>query len=219
MEFLNNKNEDNLKITAGKLVGGWSYIDMEVGEKKHHIEASYLGDSLATLVDRLYYLYPKPGHDAYDFENIEYGSCKGHLEYSDGKTETVLWDDVPKATSMQLDEEGYLWTLSVEREVTLDCDFDVRLTIKNTDGEAESFGMKYKDLCYAVAKCCTEVIKRYGLSGYVDSSLDRDINLRRLIFIKAVALGCTESIACNQETESDISRELALLMLDMLQSP
>ena len=47
---------------------------------------------------------------------------------------------------------------------------------------------KYRDLCYAVAKAMTHVMKDYGFYGYHYSTSDNGIEIHQLLFLKAVAL-------------------------------
>ena len=49
--------------------------------------------------------------------------------------------------------------------------------------------VKYKDLCYALAKGITEIFVRYGLIGYYESTWMEDINIRHFLHIKEIALG------------------------------
>jgi hypothetical protein len=86
-----------------------------------------------------------------------------------------------------------------------------------------------KDLCYAVAKACTEAIKKYGFFGYAHSS-DPDQNaaeqmdINWLLFIKAYALDALEIRIVRKVWEnpdhdyasaSSLERELELLLFDM----
>ncbi len=86
-----------------------------------------------------------------------------------------------------------------------------------------------RDLCYAVARGCTEALKRYGFLGYQKSTgnqhLGDSFSINMLIFIKAYPLDAMEArnttIAYSQpdgwmEAEkSCFENEIELLLFDM----
>jgi len=49
--------------------------------------------------------------------------------------------------------------------------------------------VKYKDFCYAVAKCYTDYLKENNIYKYQNDTWNDTINLRHLLIIKAFALG------------------------------
>ena len=86
-----------------------------------------------------------------------------------------------------------------------------------------------RDLCYAVARGCTEAIKKYGLRGYrqfTGGNYEGDsFDLDELLFVKAYALGCID-VRCTKELweipgswmraeHSAFEKELELLLFDM----
>ena len=87
-----------------------------------------------------------------------------------------------------------------------------------------------KDFCYAVAKACTEAIKKYGFMGYAHSSDPHQysaekMDINKLLFIKAYALDALEVRAvtklwedpnnCESASASSLEKELELLLFDM----
>jgi len=86
-----------------------------------------------------------------------------------------------------------------------------------------------RDLCYAIAKACTEAIKKYGLRGYrqiTGSNYTGDtFDLDELLFVKAYALGCIDVRYTKELWEipgrwiragcSAFEKELELLLFDM----
>ena len=87
-----------------------------------------------------------------------------------------------------------------------------------------------KDFCYAVAKACTEAIKKYGFMGYAHSSDPEQysaekMDINKLLFIKAYALDALEVRAvtklwedpnnCESASASSLEKELELLLFDM----
>ena len=82
------------------------------------------------------------------------------------------------------------------------------------------FRVKYRDFCYAVGKCFTECMKRFGISGYHYLSRVDDINLRQLIFVKAYGLGALGSEKAFSECREEdfnptFEEEIEILLADM----
>ena len=89
--------------------------------------------------------------------------------------------------------------------------------------------MDGRDLCYAVAKACTEALKKYGFKGYLKSSGEQyvgdKIDLEMLLFIKAYALDAFEARSISKAWEepsgwrqayaSSFEKEMELLLFDM----
>lgn len=76
------------------------------------------------------------------------------------------------------------------------------------------------DLCYAVAKACTEVLKTYGFYGYRYSTMLDCFNIFKLLYIKSVALGNFETRELHRVDSSgalatDFEKEIELLLFDM----
>ena len=86
-----------------------------------------------------------------------------------------------------------------------------------------------RDLCYAVAKACTEALKKYGFKGYLKSTSGYDlgdsIDIEKLLFIKAYALGVLDVRKTKTAWEhpqgwmhaesSSFEKEMELLLFDM----
>ncbi len=88
-----------------------------------------------------------------------------------------------------------------------------------------------RDLCYAVAKACTEAIRKYGFYGYSSSTggscngYGDGINVEKLLFLKAYALNALEIRELTTVWEeadswehsecSSFEKELELLLFDM----
>ena len=83
------------------------------------------------------------------------------------------------------------------------------------------YEVPYRDLCYAVAKACTEMLKEYGFYGYHHSTYVQDMNVRYLLFIKSIALDNFEARQLTYYKEkdhgetSDFIKEMDLLLFDM----
>ena len=92
-----------------------------------------------------------------------------------------------------------------------------------------SYTVDGRDLCYAVARGCTEALKKYGFLGYLKSTggsyLGESFDLNMLLFVKAYALGALGARKTAQAWEdphgwmraeaSPFEKEVELLMFDM----
>ena len=84
-----------------------------------------------------------------------------------------------------------------------------------------SFKLSFKELCYAVAKCGTEVLKRFGIMGYTRFAEQfEDFNLREFLEIKAFALDLVLemgeiSMFYSGKKTTSLNDEIELLLFDM----
>ena len=88
-----------------------------------------------------------------------------------------------------------------------------------------------RDLCYAIARGCTEALKKYGFKGYTLSTggsyVGDSFDIEEFLFVKAYALNALE--VCNAKIEwkhpnphrlgearsTSFKDELELLLFDM----
>ena len=110
------------------------------------------------------------------------------------------------------------------------------LTINSTRYGTGTYEIDGRDLCYAVAKACTDAMKKYGILGWgvttsCLSSGDKDyFDIYELLFIKAYALNALEVRELKEEKTyyksrqsnyyrtyktSSFAKELELLLYDM----
>jgi hypothetical protein len=104
-----------------------------------------------------------------------------------------LCTDISYRAEFTWNEEGSYSRWLLERKPDLNHDFTVKLCIEIQRGEDSkdyNFKFFYEDLCYAVAKAYTTVLKRYGFFGYRFSTYYEDININHLLYLKSVALNC-----------------------------
>ena len=226
---------DNLKKRdcgiSMKLVpygAGWTDVYLNIGEDKlYFIISSVLGDTFTDLVRILYFLHPE-NNDPEDEENFIY--CWWGLVENDEVVEIAERIDkcpciirpIPKKGEFSWDEEGSASHWNIEREPTLDTDFDIKISIDICRDETKhyEYNVRYKDFCYAVAKTCTEVLKSHGIYGYHHSIYQDDMHLRYLLFIKSVALDNFEARVLTDMGEkngegSSFEKEIELLLFDM----
>jgi len=217
--------EINMKLVP--YGGGWTDIYLDIGKDKLYFIISYVWSNFTDLLRILCFLHPEYN----DTENIK--GCIdcwwGLIENNEVVKITQHIDEypcrvrpIPQKGQFTWDEEGAESRWSIEREPTLDTDFDIKISIDICRSETKHYiyNVRYKDFCYAVAKACTEVLKSHGIYGYHHSIYEDDMHLRYLLFIKSVAL---DNFEARQLTDmgdkngeaSSFKKEIELLMFDM----
>ena len=103
------------------------------------------------------------------------------------------------------------------------------VTLVIHERKSKVYHLDGRDLCYAVARACTEALKKYGFKGFLKSSsgyyMGDTVDIEHLLFIKAYALGASEARETAQAWEhprgwmeaycSSFEKEMELLMFDM----
>ena len=207
---------------------GWTDVYLNIGEDKlYFIISSVCGDTFTDLLRILYFLHPE-NYDPEYGENfvdcweglIENDEVVEIAEKFDKESYTCI--PVPIRGKFSWDEEDSASHWMIEREATLDTDFDIKISIDICRGEAKHYEhiVRYKDFCYAVAKTCTEVLKSHGIYGYHHSIYQDDMHLRYLLFIKSVALDNFEARVLTDMGDkngegSPFEKEIELLLFDM----
>ena len=213
------KRDCSIKIEFCNVRAGWLQMHLCInGETLKFVSSYCLGDGFHALLERIYYLHPN-SYD-WDYSGDIVDSIKIMVPINEkNKTSSVF---VPYRTSFDWDEEGGIINWEMEREPTLDKEFYLNITLgihRDDTDEYKKYTVSYKEFCYALAKAYTELLKRQGINGFHESYLDRDINLRYLLFIKAIALDADDMINTNIDDKysvfSDLNKELELLMFDM----
>lgn len=125
-------------------------------------------------------------------------------------------------TTVEWDNEGRVMQIEMTRTYATDTDKDVLLKATTDYGETyKIFHLNFKDLCYAVAKACTEVLKEYGFFGYRYSTENDWFKMHQLLFIKGYALNNNEAcelIPTNEKSwyyKTDFEKEMELFLFDM----
>ena len=182
------------------------------GEKFSFNPSSVMGGQFGDLLSALYSLYLY--HDN-DDGHAEWIRRKSHTYDNSNEiyaiTATVDWDN-----------EGQVMTLDITRSYTAGVDNDIVVRITTDYGETyRIFHMNGRDLCYAVAKACTDALKSYGFYGYRYSTEWDTFATHQLLFIKSYALDYTESrklIETDSDSlclRTDFEKEIELLLFDM----
>ena len=189
---------------------GWADVKLDIGDDHFDCMLSYIGDSIHDPIERVYYLYPDWNHD--DYNSI--------MEYDEVPVKEV-WSDVPRRTELFWNGEGSSVRWTMERPATIENEFNVTIMLEVSQEEESShtYQVKYKDLCYAVAKGVTEILVRYGLIGYYETTWMEDINIRHFLHIKEIALDMKIELESDpQESRSIYTTRLGQEM-DLLIKP
>jgi hypothetical protein len=224
------KRDCGIEIKLVPYGGGWTDVYLNIGnDELYFIISGVMGRQFSDLMRVLYFMYPEQSDPANADEIIE---SKPYLvDMSTGKTKLIDRDeikpgsvirDVPWKAELEWDEEGAYSLWKLEREPTEDIDFILKLNIEISRDETKkySYEVRYKDFCYAVAKACTEALKEYGFYGYQYSVHSDDMNIRYLLFLKAIALDCHEArnLVSREKGKGEVSSfegEMELLLFDM----
>ena len=220
-DFIKAKKYDcPLKFTVSDCESGWTHMIFDFNGIKIETYISYLGYQPSALLEATRIFH---SHEI----SYDEGHSYSHIDIE--KTEDVdspegIWDVVPMVVGFQWDEEPMLttWTIIRDAKDIGKEDFPLKIRIARTTDKVVNyeFTVQYRDLCYAVAKCYTELLKQYGFSGYYHGSYGDDLNIRQLLEIKGYALGLTSNLYAEDETKSyrlqlTPDEELELLKMDM----
>jgi hypothetical protein len=150
-------------------------------------------------------------HEEFLVETEEY---EGVFVDNDGNE----WADVPEKVRFVWDEEPstYEWNISFDLQYFHKPDAMLNITVKrSSDSEIKTykFNVWLSDFAYAVAKCFTECLKKYGINTYHVYTWYDDINIRQLLVVKAFALGLLSK--GDEVLNLNFEDELKLLQLDM----
>jgi len=203
------KRDCNVKIKLTPTGTQYLRIDLDFsGHKISFLASSAVGGQFGDFVSALYALYFEKDDCHNDWRPRESIIAEGDRHII-GITTTVDWDN-----------EGEVMTI----EMTKYCEGDntnqivVRITTDYGDTYSE-FKVNDKDLCYAVAKACTDVLKQYGIYGYRYTTELDIFDFNELLFIKARALDCLEVrelLKADQfSKKTDFNKEIELLLFDM----
>ena len=240
------KRDCRIEVKIFPRGAGWSDMSWYVPDKMREplmLTTSDIGYNMSDFARALYYLYPNqnvPGHALDIIETVEYAFDMKTGQY--GKMYRLGEDSplgayavFPIKAEFHFDEEpgGSDWTLTREppAKPNYDTDFPVHVHIalnKYKGGQFArefdyadelDFDFMYSELCYAIGKALTDVIKTHGLYGYFFSTND-NIDLVQLVFLKAIALGCDDackltSLGKHNGESSDYKTEIELLLFDM----
>ena len=147
-----------------------------------------MGGQFSGLVTAVYCLYSEE-YDSH--RNCRCVLRRYHYEWENRQISTeVEWDEEGRIDRIRLTRRCVDETVSWD-----DCDpIEIELEYSN---KIFRYVVDGKELCYAIAKACTQALKKYGFRGYHSSSGSFEcfgdvINVEQLLFVKAYALDALE---------------------------
>lgn len=206
------KRDCDIKIKLTPSGTQYLHFEMDIqGEHLDFLPASTVGEQFGAVVSALYTLFHENGDGHKEWHSCEYISDENHVIH------TIV-------TKVDWDNEGDVVEIIMSRKCTVDIDYENDLTdieVKNYDKVLKKYTVKTKDLCYAVAKACTEVLKEYGFYGYRYSTELDYFKLHQLLYIKSFALTNFDARELTSKSENEwvkrtsFEKELELLLFDM----
>ena len=192
---------------------GTQFLRFEMDIQGDHLDflpASTMGDQFGAVVSALYTLF----HEKEDMH--EEWRSREHISNDNHVIHTIV-------TKVDWDNEGDVVEIVMSRKCTVDIDYEndlIDIEINNYDEVLKQYTVKTKDLCYAVAKACTEVLKEYGIYGYRYSTEQDFFKLHQFLYIKSFALGNFEARELISEEndwvkKTSFEKEIELLLFDM----
>lgn len=163
-------------------------VSMNIYGKHYDFAASSaVGYQFGLFLSSLYCLYNET-----DASEDRLFFAKGISVYTDHETYV--------RAEFSWDSEGHISSFSLTRrcDVSSFPNYSENDVIELIIDEKDAFELAAQDLCYAVAKACTEVIKRCGIYGYYLSTgancngYGDLLNVQHLLFVKAYALNAAE---------------------------
>lgn len=203
-------------------------IHWRIGGDDHYFLASgVMGSQFSAFLSAVYGLYEEAD-----------GSHWLHCKYDQSFTYHYPIDSDDgmhhRETGVHWDEEGYVHQITFIRksETAAPLAFGepdpVRVMIRSGH-TAYEYTVDGHELCYAVARGCTEALKKYGLKGYTTSTggyyLGDAFGMEKLLFVKAYALDALEVCQTKElwavpnswirAEASDFEKEMELFLFDM----
>ena len=227
-----NKRNCGMRIRLTPYDYDYLKVHWRIDSDNYYFLAScVMGSQFSAFLSAVYGLYEEEDHLHY--LHTKYDRNITH-EYpyrrEDGRYKTeakIFWDG-----------EGPFYTItftriSENREPVLDpkTPDPVQIKIKSSEQPDKECTVDGRDLCYAVARGCTEALKKYGFKGYTLSTggsyIGDGFNIEELLFVKAYALNALE--VCKAKLEwrnpkpnylgkaksTSFADELELLLFDM----
>lgn len=225
-----NKRNCDMRIRLTPCNGDFLKVHWRIdGENYYFLASGIMGSQFSAFLSAVYGLYEEKDHS-------HYLNCKDNddiiHEYPHNRKDKKHFFK----TSVSWDGEGPYYAITFVRnseteEPVLEYDKPdpVQVRIESSGQNIKECTVDGRDLCYAVAKGCTEALKKYGFKGYTISTGGYDVgdsfDMEKLLFVKAYALGTL--VVCKTEElwavpngwakaeAADFQKEIELLLFDM----
>lgn len=220
--------------------GGWEDYVLTVNGVEAYLFSTCIYDRLYIneLLEALCYLsadYSRVDYTYWDYISSEGVERPFEIWYfKDGaccakervETNTIIDDEivhiaeVPEEINFEMNAESRMTYWKIVREKTATWNFMLSIDI-HCDYEEEEhyhFDVPYREFCLAVANGCVEALQKHGIFGWSRSSFGQEmVNLRHVIFLKAVGLGREAELMERDEEEenrgpkSNFKKEMEIL--------
>lgn len=205
------KQDCPIKIKLTPCGNYYLHVAMDIqGDHLEYMPASSVGKQFGAVISALYSLFYEHDDNHREWRPHKYVSNEDHTYTA---VSTVEWDN-----------EGNIIEIIMSRKYEVDIDYEkdlIEIEIKNYDNVLKRYTVQTRDLCYAVAKACTDVLKEYGFYGYRYSTKYDFFKLHQLLYIKSFALLNFEARELTVENEKEFvdrtsfEKEMELLLFDM----
>lgn len=208
-----------VKFTITKCEAVWTKLEALINGE--HIDFNISGiwqdKNLSNLLQTAYFFNPFLGNFN---ERMD-------IDYQMVDEEYKNFADIPLKSEFEWDSEPFstewciylpLMELDVKEPKLL---ISIKKDIGSEKCREYSFEVKYKDFCYAVGKCFSDLLNKTGMEEYHINSFCDEINLRYLVFAKAYGLGLLENdksfMDCYKGHKEVFSfkEEMEILAMDM----
>lgn len=171
------KRNCNIDVEVEILEKRWQRISMTInGERHEHVASAAVGNMFGNLVDMLYELYIEANDDSRP-TRVKYISEKYDTHIITGIIAELDWDNEGDITSWRFSRQ--LYTEEKTLQIEVDYDYGERVC---------KYTVPFFDMCYAVARAATEVLKKTGIIGYHFLGETDRIDIFHLLYIKHLGL-------------------------------
>jgi hypothetical protein len=223
-----NKRNCNIRIRLTPCGSDFTKVQMKIGcENNVFFLSGTMGSQFSSLLRAIYCLYDEEDLKHWIFHRRGQKTLRNTPQ---GNEELPL-----TRVDFSWDNEHHSHTITLWREsdsympMLKGIPDPVKIIFWRTYGKRREFTVDGRDLCYAVAKACTEALKKYGFKGYLKSGgeqyLGDTIDIEILLFIKAYALGVLDVRETKQlwrqpkgwmhAEASSFDKEIELFLFDM----
>ena len=223
-----NKRNCNIRIRLTPCGSDFTKVQFKIGGITNDFFLSgVMGSQFSSLLRAIYCLYDEEDQKHWIFQRRGQKTIRNTPQGSEESQLTRVdfnWENEHHGHPITLWRESKSYMPMPEGVPD-----PVKIIFWRTYGKRREFTIDGRDLCYAVAKACTEALKKYGFKGYLKSSGDQylgdSIDIEILLFIKAYALDALEARATQQlwqhpqgwmhAESSSFEKEMELLLFDM----
>ena len=226
------KRDCPVRITLIPFGAYYLRVELEINGDRHcFMPSGSVVHLFSEFMGAVYALY----HEGKDCHNHPYVlSLSKRAKYTFSAQDSSLDDDEFRIESeVSWDEEGALdtisfrrvssWTVAPSGEEADPVSVVICYKLHNDKSGTYTYTVDGRDLCYAIGKAATSVIKKYGFYGYHFSTGWDDIqsdliNINQLVFFKAYALNAMEARTLKEVDHvftSSFEKELELLLFEM----